>query len=327
MSWRRGLLGVALTAAVIVAVVFGGGQWLGSVLEGRIQVGGSGGNAWQGNAEASARGAAQAAAEAAIEEARRRAEAEASAASLEGWLTGALQRTFVAPVGRDDIDLVRAEHCGDLFAVVFTEHDDVARDFYWVAGAGGTSQGGSAEVLDGAAVAAARATTTDACARLVDARPVVPIKDAVEVGAGVPDGVSLLATTLLDPSLAVAVLEGDNTDGNRQRWMGLVRLEDGHWIASPTNWIGTNIPSNDGFSAWDLTQLDPALDNQELLVGALPAGGRTVELVVGGTVYRYEADVDAPGIVIAAPEMPIDGATFRILDAGGGVVAEGSIRR
>lgn len=332
MSWRRGLLGAALSAVVVAVVVFGGGRWLGSLLEGRVQVGTPTGNSAAGQAaEASAREAAEEAARVAALAARARGDAEVQSIeiSLDAWLAGALRQNFVEPpIEREGIDLVRAEHCGNMFTAVFTEVDTVQRDFFWVAGVqgdGSTAQGGTAIALDGSAVAAARGTTTEPCSRIVDDRPIAPIMEAVTLDAGVPEGVSLLATTLLDPALAVAVVDGENTDGNVQRWMGLVRLDDGHWSASPNSWIGTNIPANDGLTAWDLTTLDPSMENQELLVGALPAGARTIELIVDGTVYRYEAD--ARGIVIAAPEMPIDGATFRILDVGGDVIVEGSIRR
>lgn len=325
MTWRQSLIGGAVTAVLLVGVIFGGGQWLGSMFEGRVIFAPVGAGRDSEAVERAERAQAERAAaqRAAAEAARRQAANVLEVANLDAWVAAA-----VAPgMTRNDLELVRADHCGDLYTVVFVERQSASQEYRWLAGVSGhadSAQGGLADSIDASGVAAARATTDDACIRLIDTVPTVEIMDAVHGAAGVPANVSLLGTTLLEPGLSVTVVEGRNQSGVHQRWIGSLGLADGHWTTSPTNWVGTNVPANDGFTRYDGRHL-PVLADRSIVVGELPAGATTVELIVDGTVYRYEADPGARGLIVAAPA--VDVTTFRVLGPDGFVMVEGSIER
>jgi len=322
MSRHRHLVALAGVAVVLVAVIFGGGQWLGSALGGRLDVGGWFGSIPAGSAnEGARREAAERAADQVLVEIERREEAE-----FQAWFAPVLVRTFETTL-IDEVEIFLADRCDGLYAVTFTEADDPGM-FKWVAGQGdhteGSAQGGNADSMDGSGIAAARGTVDAECTRVVDAAPHGAIMQAVVRGAGVPEGVTLLGSALLTPDLSITAVEGAVPFGERQRWIGLVRQNRDGWLADPSDWIGINIPANDGLTAYELDMLDPSLRGR-FIVGAVPPGAHSIELIVDGTVYRYSVGAE-PGVVILAPDSFMETADFRILSSDSSVVLEGSIR-
>lgn len=329
MTWRRNLVGGAITAVVLVLVVFAGGQWIGSLVEGRVSLGGFMTPAQdEARAEAKARADAESAA-------RRQALALAQAAEdadLDAWLEGAVAAAWTAagePGEAQQVDFVRVERCEELYTVLFEGPEGVSTDYYWAAGHrldGSAAHAGLADSLDEASLARARAATGLPCTRVVDSTVgEAEISVTVERMRGLPGDVALLDRTMLDPDLAVAVMEGFNSDGNHQRWIGLVRRQDGGWTSVPEEWIGANIPSNDGFTTYDVAQLNGGLESTDVIVGALPSGAAALELVVDGTVHRYDVEPGSPGIVVTAPRTPLGQVTFRVLDSDGDPMHDGII--
>lgn len=327
MTWRQSLIGGAVAAVLLVGVIFGGGQWLGSMFEGRVifAPAGAGPDPEAVERADGARAERVAAVRAAAEAARRQEANVREVANLDAWVDAA-----VAPgMSRNDLELVRADRCGDLYTVVFLEQQSAAKEYRWIAGASGhaeSAQGGLADSIEASGAAAARATTDAACTRLIDSVPTVEIMDAVRDAAGVPASVSLLGSTLLAPGHSVTVVEGQNQSGVHQRWIGSVVLADGHWTTSPTSWVGANVPANDGLTWYDGRHL-PVLGDRSVVVGDLPAGATTIELIVDGTMYRYEAEPGARGITLAAPAGEFEVITFRVLAHDGSALMEGSIQR
>jgi hypothetical protein len=328
MARNRNILGLAAVAVLVVAVVVGGGQWLSSTFGGRWDAGGWFGVSSTPDADEEAARRREAEERAAAQVERRRQEARAARAlddaALQAWLAPALDRTF-GTVSIDDVEVVLADVCDDLFAVTFTDADDPTT-FKWIAGMGGPAQGGSADSNDGSAIAAARGTVDGVCTRMVDAASRGPIMRAVIATAGVPEDVTPLGSTLLTPELAVSAVESAARPfAEKQRWIGLVRRESEGWIADREHWVGINIPDNDGLSAYELEMLDPDLEGH-FIVGAVPPQAHTVELIVADTVYRYVVDAE-PGVVILAPDEFAGNAEFRIMSSDPSVVLGGSIRR
>lgn len=225
-------------------------------------------------------------------------------------------------------DFVRVEQCGDLYTVLFVVEPAPA-DYFWATGPkedGTDVQAGVSDAQDAAALAHARATATLECARVVDTTvPPSEVVATVHEMGGLPDRIALTGKTMLTPEIAVAVMEGPNSDGNYQRWIGLLRRQDDRWISLPQQWIGTNIPANDGFTPFQVRELDRTLGSNEIIVGSLPIGATSLELIVDGTVYRYEADPGSRGIVVVSPRTPVGRMDFRVLDASGAPLSTGQI--
>lgn len=327
VGWPRLALALAASAVVVIGVVFVGGRWLGSAL----------GDPMDGRSEV--RGPAAEAARNAEMDARRAAEGRARLAAqmrtvreIEPWFQAAVAVAFES-ISREEVEFIQVDLCEEIAVVTFASRAD-PEVVYWLAGP-----------LHDPTVAAGgrgdwRSTPTDAAAQAAQAPPCVTapgsnqaslIIEAVSSGAGIPGEIAPVGMARITPDLAIVAVSsvpaipGADIEDLR-RWIGVVRRADGRWVADPAEWIGANIPADEGLTPYRLEWLLPGLEGW-FIVATVPREATAIELVIDGAMYRYPVVPDTGGSVIIPPE-EFDGrnAHFRVLSADGSVLDAGGIR-
>jgi hypothetical protein len=335
MAWSRLTVGGLVAAVILIGVVFGGGRWMGSVvgnlLDGSSELQGPGAQA-VGDAQGDARQAAEDQARQAAKDRALLEQQLTTVRRIEPWFAIALPSAFDS-MSRNSVELFQIDLCEDVVVVTFSERD-VPDSLRWISGPldhPADAVGGEGDWRGGQAGAAAQSAEAPPCVTAQPSDANSLILEAVVDGAGVPGDIAPVGVAHIGSDLAIAAVSGhvgvpgaDNNDP--QRWIGLVRSVDGEWVADSSEWIGANIPANDGLTPYRLEWLQPGLEGW-FLVAAVPRDATAIELVVMDEVYRYAVIPDVGGAVFVPPTT-FDGsnAAFRVLDADGSVLREGVIR-
>lgn len=255
--------------------------------------------------------------------------AAALAGEFDGWLRDAGEA--VADSTGEGLlggapHVLRAEQCGREFTAVLEE--DGSRDFYWVSGPkddASVAVGGDSYSLTIEEIARKRARLTDqgACEVIIEAT--ISRADAgaaVEQMGGIPDDARVKATSLLDPSTAMVVMEGSiDFWAEEQWWVGLLHRSEAGWSGVSSQWIGTNTPAaSGGLKLIRQGMIAPGWPATDVLVAELPLVAGAIELDLDGVPHRYETADGEDTLILALPGgleervpvrfIPADGQSF-----------------
>lgn len=307
MTWKRSLIGGVVAATLLVAVVFGGGQWLGSRFGGALQPGGIAPedlNAWLGNALVSVIGE-----------------------------TGRGARAT-------DWEPLQVEECGTTAIAFWAERDPESnRAYRWAVGEPGrlpvVAAGGLTGSLSGAEVASLRASLP-ICSMVIDSALGEEQAREALLGAREAWGESGLNVSFMPQILDPEVLDDAQITGlwrmDRDLFGVVIAQESdaGAWL----NRALLTRERDGGFaiqhSGFDPGAAEPLVVYRDPMFGSATFFAVTgdveaaaVEFIGSGVLLRYP--VRDSGFMLTA-DVPVDAVTeYRFLDDEGRVLATGRI--